>query len=76
MYVKRHEYFRWTTRTAWITIAYVIVVPSVAMYTAYRTEVSAKEARPGHIQAIATDTTSQGKWNMRGKLRGDIISEF
>jgi len=40
MYVKRHEYFRWTPRTAWLTFAYVIAVPSVFMVMAYRTEVS------------------------------------
>ncbi|KAL1587684.1 hypothetical protein WHR41_03706 [Cladosporium halotolerans] len=55
MYVKRHEYFRWTPRTAWISFAYVIAVPSAFLYMAYKTE---------------------GKWNLRGKLRGDTIAEF
>ena len=40
MYVKRHEYFRWTPRTTWITLVYVAIVPSAFLYLAYRTEVS------------------------------------
>ncbi|KAK5138528.1 hypothetical protein LTR08_000116 [Meristemomyces frigidus] len=55
MYVKRHQYFRWTPRTAWISIAYIFAVPSVFMYMSYANE---------------------GKWDMRGKLRGDTIAEF
>ncbi|KAK5164478.1 uncharacterized protein LTR77_009684 [Saxophila tyrrhenica] len=55
MYVKRHEFFRWTPRTAWITFAYVIAVPSCFLYLAYRTE---------------------GKYDLRGKRRGDTIAEF
>ncbi|KAK5128877.1 hypothetical protein LTR85_000210 [Meristemomyces frigidus] len=55
MYVKRHEYFKWTPRTAWISIAYIIAVPSAFMYMAW---------------------TTDGKYDMRGKLRGDTIAEF
>ncbi|EME47984.1 hypothetical protein DOTSEDRAFT_69800 [Dothistroma septosporum NZE10] len=55
MYVKRHEYFRWTPRTAWLTITYVIAVPSVFLYYGW---------------------TTDGKWDMRGKLKGDTIAEF
>ncbi|KAF2194496.1 hypothetical protein K469DRAFT_650339 [Zopfia rhizophila CBS 207.26] len=55
MYVNRHKYFRWTPRTAWITFAYVVAVPSVFGVIAYSTE---------------------GKWELRGKRRGDLISEF
>lgn len=40
MYVKRHEYFRWTPRTAWLTFAYVIAVPSAFLYMGYKNEVS------------------------------------
>ncbi|KAK4977319.1 hypothetical protein LTR28_007582, partial [Elasticomyces elasticus] len=39
MYVHRHEHFRWTPRTAWITFAYVVAVPSMFWYMAYSTEV-------------------------------------
>ncbi|KAI9850934.1 MAG: hypothetical protein M1838_004820 [Thelocarpon superellum] len=55
MYVNRHKYFRWTPRTAWLTFAYVVAVPSIVGYLAYSTE---------------------GKWEFRGKRRGDLISEF
>ncbi|KAF2431490.1 hypothetical protein EJ08DRAFT_648759 [Tothia fuscella] len=55
MQVNRYKYFRWTTKTAWITFAYVVAVPSVVGYFAY---------------------TTDGKWDLRGKRRGDIISEF
>ncbi|KAL9534511.1 hypothetical protein SMMN14_02098 [Sphaerulina musiva] len=55
MYVKRHEYFKWTPRTARISFTFVIAIPSVALYYAW---------------------TTDGKWEMRGKLRGDVISEF
>jgi len=41
MYVKRHEFFRWTPRTAWLTFVYVIGIPSGFLYMAYRTDVSA-----------------------------------
>jgi len=41
MYVKRHEYFRWTPRTAWLTLVYVVIVPSGFLYMANATEVSA-----------------------------------
>lgn len=40
MYVKRHEYFRWTPRTAWLSFIYVMAVPAVGLYFAYKTEVS------------------------------------
>ncbi|KAI9838049.1 MAG: hypothetical protein M1819_006203 [Sarea resinae] len=55
MWVNRHKYFRWTPRTAWLTFAYVVAVPSVLGYFAY---------------------TTDGKWLMRGKRRGDTIAEF
>ena len=40
MYVKRHQYFKWTPRTAWLSFAYVFAVPSVFMYMSYANEVS------------------------------------
>ena len=40
MYVKRHEYFRWTPRTAWLSVAYVLAIPGALMYTAYKIDVS------------------------------------
>ncbi|KAL2110007.1 hypothetical protein VUR80DRAFT_1698 [Thermomyces stellatus] len=35
---KRHLYFRWTPRTARITFMYVVVVPSIIGYLAYKTD--------------------------------------
>ncbi|OQO05969.1 hypothetical protein B0A48_10065 [Cryoendolithus antarcticus] len=55
MYVKRHEFFRWTPRTAWLSFVYIVAVPAGFLYMGYQTE---------------------GKWQMRGKLRGDPIAEF
>ncbi|KAK5116487.1 hypothetical protein LTR62_008036 [Meristemomyces frigidus] len=55
MYVKRHEYFKWTPRTAWLSIVYILAVPAGALWVGWKTD---------------------GKWNMRGKLRGDTMAEF
>ncbi|EPQ66392.1 hypothetical protein BGT96224_2538 [Blumeria graminis f. sp. tritici 96224] len=54
MWINRYKYFRWTGRTARITFAYVVVVPSILGYLAYKTD---------------------GKYDMRGKRRGDTIYE-
>jgi len=40
MFTNRHKYFRWTPRTAWITVAYVVLIPSVIGYIGYATDVS------------------------------------
>jgi hypothetical protein len=40
MMVNRHKYFRWTKRTAWITFAYVVIVPTMLGTAGYMTEVS------------------------------------
>ncbi|QIW96533.1 hypothetical protein AMS68_002051 [Peltaster fructicola] len=55
LYVKRHEYFRWTPKTAWLSFIYIIAVPSALLYAGFATE---------------------GKWQLRGKRRGDVLSEF
>ncbi|EMD58625.1 hypothetical protein GGP41_006079 [Bipolaris sorokiniana] len=55
MTTNRHKYFRWTRRTAWITFAYVALVPGLLGAAGYWAE---------------------GRWDMRGKRRGDTISEF
>jgi hypothetical protein len=49
MMVNRHKYFRWTKRTAWITFAYVVLVPTMLGTAGYMTEVS------GGIHSGATD---------------------
>jgi len=43
MYVKRHEYFKWTPRTARISFTFVIAIPSVALYYAWTTDVSSPQ---------------------------------
>ncbi|CAO2652514.1 Nn.00g007970.m01.CDS01 [Neocucurbitaria sp. VM-36] len=55
MTVNRHKYFRWTRRTAWLSFAYVMLVPAMLGTAGYMTE---------------------GKWDFRGKRRGDTLSEF
>lgn len=37
----RHKYFRWTPRTAFITVMYMVVVPGALGVAGYMTEVSA-----------------------------------
>jgi hypothetical protein len=55
MHTNRYKHFRWTGRTAWLTIVYVVVVPSIVGYIGYQTD---------------------GKYDLRGKRRGDIMAEF
>ncbi|KAH7556099.1 hypothetical protein BM1_06625 [Bipolaris maydis] len=42
MTTNRHKYFRWTRRTAWITFAYVALVPGLLGAAGYWAEVSLK----------------------------------
>jgi len=76
MYVKRHEYFRWTPRTAWLTVTYVLAVPAAFLYMGWKTDVSV--ILSGQMKAGLgwANARHQGKYYMRGKLRGDTISEF
>ncbi|KAL6706008.1 hypothetical protein ACN47E_006110 [Coniothyrium glycines] len=55
MTTNRHKYFRWTRRTAWLSFAYVILVPGLLGTAGYMTD---------------------GKWEFRGKRRGDLLSEY
>jgi hypothetical protein len=78
MTTNRHKYFRWTRRTAWISFAYVMLVPAMLGTAGYMTEVSATtcERNDGLGNEGWWLTYWQGKWEMRGKRRGDMISEF
>ena len=84
MYVNRHKYFRWTRRTTWLTFAYVVAVPAVFGYMAYTTDVSVPGDFLGvrRIYSVArllrflANGWWQGKYEMRGKRRGDTIVEF
>ncbi len=40
MSANRWKYFRWTPRTAWISIAYMVAVPAVFGYIGFVTDVS------------------------------------
>jgi hypothetical protein len=42
MVVNRHKHFKWTPRTAWITVAYVMVVPAMLGVAGYMTDVSGR----------------------------------
>jgi hypothetical protein len=77
MVVNRHKYFRWTKRTAWINVAYVVIVPAMLGTVGYMTDVSKFRAGAGGIELRPRANAGiQGKWEMRGKRRGDTISEF
>jgi hypothetical protein len=39
-FVNRHKYFRWTRRTAWLSFAYVMLVPAMLGTAGYMTDVS------------------------------------
>lgn len=39
LYVKRHEYFRWTPRTAYLSLLYVVAIPGSLYWLSTRTEV-------------------------------------
>lgn len=77
MVVNRHKYFRWTKRTAFLTTMYVVVVPATLGYFGYITDVSGPS---GSMEIFTENETMaddrQGKWDFRGKRRGDTISEF
>ncbi|KAL1978620.1 hypothetical protein VTN31DRAFT_1479 [Thermomyces dupontii] len=51
----RYKYFRWTPRTAWITLVYGAIVPTLIGIVGYKYD---------------------GKFDFRGKRRGDTISEW
>ncbi|RKF55469.1 NADHubiquinone oxidoreductase 6.6kD subunit [Golovinomyces cichoracearum] len=69
MWINRYKYFRWTGRTAKITFAYMVVVPSIIGYIAYTSDVRSSSI----IGPVAKET--KGKYDMRGKRRGDTIYE-
>ena len=47
MFVNRHKYFRWTSRTARITFAYVVAFPALIGYLAYTTDVRMLQLESG-----------------------------
>ncbi|KAL4879436.1 hypothetical protein BJY04DRAFT_193987 [Aspergillus karnatakaensis] len=53
--VNRYKFFRWTPRTAWHSILYVVMIPAALGVVAYKTD---------------------GKYDLRGKRKGDTIAEW
>ncbi|KAL4943544.1 hypothetical protein BDV06DRAFT_189577 [Aspergillus oleicola] len=51
----RYKHFRWTPRTAWHSILYMVLIPASLGYVAYKTD---------------------GKYDLRGKRKGDTIAEW
>ncbi|KAL4986424.1 hypothetical protein BDW68DRAFT_163378 [Aspergillus falconensis] len=51
----RYKYFRWTPRTAWHSLLYMVLIPASLGYIAYK---------------------SDGKYDLRGKRRGDTVVEW
>lgn len=51
----RHQYFRWTPRTAKITFMYVVVVPTLVGYIAYKTDVSSTILMAATWEEATTD---------------------
>jgi hypothetical protein len=64
MYVKRHEYFRWTKRTAFLSFAYAIAVPSAFLYMAFKTEVSKLLHESQQLLPAETD----GRWGRKASF--------
>ena len=56
MTVNRHKYFRWTKRTAWLTFAYVVLVPGMLGTAGYMTEVSLGKHASGRGGIAAFET--------------------
>ncbi|KAG5981099.1 hypothetical protein E4U55_003313 [Claviceps digitariae] len=61
----RHHFFRWTSRNARITFMYVVVVPAIFGYVAYKTDVA----------KLTVLVEQKGLYNFRAKRRGDTIYE-
>lgn len=78
MYVTRHQYFRWTPRTAWLTFAYVVAVPCVMGYVAYVSDVSTffvvrlGWGRGCYWKGVWVEWVVAGGRVMRG-LGGDVV---
>lgn len=83
--INRYKYWRWTPRQAWISFVYAGLIPGILGYFAYKTDVW----NPALLNWIAIAhcglilrrekhalTISQGKFEFRGKRRGDSIAEW
>lgn len=66
----RWKYFKWTPRNAWLSFAYMALIPASLAYLGYRTDVGLP------ICCNPSQLTWQGKYDLRGKRRGDTIAEW
>lgn len=79
----RNQFFRWTPRTARLSIIYAVVIPGFLTYVAYSTKVSSW-SRPANLnsgssaimQCTDANGTCKGKFDFRAKRRGDLVSEY
>lgn len=74
---KRHLYFRWTPRTAGISLMYIVVVPSIIGYVAYKTDVSGMTPGDRHFWGLGNmgANVDQGLIDFQAKRRGDTFLE-
>lgn len=59
MTTNRYKYFRWTPRTARITFVWVVVVPSLIGYAAYKTDVSGRSTSQ-RLHSVLTRSLNTG----------------
>lgn len=76
MAVDRYKHFRWTPRTAWITVAYVCIVPAMFGYIGYTTDVSRKhmfsnviEPKGGLLSVYGVCAATEGKFGIAALFR-------
>jgi hypothetical protein len=68
----RYKYFKWTPKTARITVLFTLIIPASFFYLGYATEVRNPSA---HTESLVL-TDLQGKYDFKNKRRGDTISEW
>jgi hypothetical protein len=66
MMVNRHKYFRWTPRTAWLTVIYVIAVPAALGTAGYMTDVSPRDQKNERATANADIGQVGDAWKAEG----------
>ena len=83
MTMNRSRYFRWTPKTVKITIMFVAVIPTFFGVLGYKYDVRRdpwKSPVPtlwyGNAAKQLLIPIVKGKWDFRGKQRGDLVAEF
>ena len=77
----RHHFFRWTPRNARITFMYVLVVPAIVGYVAYKTDVRVAPNKitsfliKSRLRRLTMSVNQKGLYNFRAKRKGDTIYE-